>query len=112
MGNRQALGFVARRDQGLPSAPFQSLEELQGSLPSRKARPQTIPSKKEEHSIPMDKTQPSYSAFVGFDVSKETVTAYHSRTGQTVDIENTPAAIGRYLRHLDQHCLAICEPPS
>ncbi len=109
MGNRQALGFVARRDQGLPSAPFQSLEELQGPL---MPRPQTILSKKEEHSIPMDKTQPSYTAFIGFDVSKETVTAYHSQTDETVDIDNTPAAIGRYLRHLDQHCLAICEPPS
>ena len=58
----------------------------------------------------MDKTQPSYTAFVGFDVSKETVTAYHSQTDQTALIDNTPAAIGRYLRHLNQHCLAICEP--
>ena len=50
----------------------------------------------------MDKTQPSYTTFVGFDVSKETVTAYHSQTGQTVDIDNTPAAIGRYLKALDR----------
>ena len=58
----------------------------------------------------MEKTQSVYEYFIGFDVSKDSVTAHNSRTGITEDIENDPLSLRRYVKQLDGECLAICEP--
>ena len=58
----------------------------------------------------MKNTKTLYQTFIGFDVSKDTVTVYHSGTKGTVDIENTSGALRRYIRQLNRQCLAICEP--
>lgn len=58
----------------------------------------------------MHETQVPYRSFIGFDVSKDSITSYHSGTGQIEEIANTSQALGRYIRSLDRHCLAVCEP--
>ena len=58
----------------------------------------------------MEKHQSVYDYFIGFDVSKDSITAHNSQTGITEDIGNDPASLRRYVKHLNEHCLNICEP--
>lgn len=58
----------------------------------------------------METTQAPYSAYIGFDVSKDSVTAYHSQTRKTETIKNNRTALRRYVRRLEVGCLAVCEP--
>ena len=57
----------------------------------------------------MEKHQSFYDYFIGFDVSKDSITVHNSQTGVTEDIGNDPASLRRYVKHLNEHCLAICE---
>lgn len=58
----------------------------------------------------MSEPQFEYEYFVGFDVSKDSITVFHSQTELTFEIDNNPAALRRYVKKLDIGCLAICEP--
>jgi len=58
----------------------------------------------------MEKHQSVYDYFIGFDVSKDSITVHNSQTGITEDIGNDPASLRRYVKQLNEHCLAICEP--
>ena len=50
-------------------------------------------------------------AFVlGFDVAKDTITVFDSRSEQVEVIDNTRAALHRYLKGLAGDGLAVCEP--
>lgn len=58
----------------------------------------------------MRDSQLKYAYFVGFDVSKDTVTVHNIQTGVTEDIVNRPITLRQYARRLGTQCLAICEP--
>jgi transposase len=66
--------------------------------------------KHNQDTIIMEQTQPIYDYFVGFDVSKDTITVFNSRTNIIEDIDNEPTSLRRYAKSLSQKCLAICEP--
>lgn len=50
------------------------------------------------------------SQILGFDVSKDTVTVYDSRSGQLHELANQRRALKAFIARLDPDCLAICEP--
>jgi len=58
----------------------------------------------------MNSPQVVYQAFVGFDVSKDTVTVYNSQTDITQDVLNYPKELRKYIKTLPPKSLAICEP--
>lgn len=55
-------------------------------------------------------TQDDYDCFLGFDVSKDSITVFDSRTGQCSELANRPASIARFLRAYDRRTYAVCEP--
>jgi transposase len=55
-------------------------------------------------------TQDDYDCFLGFDVAKDSITVFDSRTGKYQELPNRPAAIARFLRGYDQRTYAVCEP--
>ncbi len=58
----------------------------------------------------MENIQINYKYFVGFDVSKDTITVHNSQTGITTDIDNEPSSLRRYVSGLNKEYFAICEP--
>lgn len=58
----------------------------------------------------MQHNQISYNYFVGFDVSKDSITAFSSFTKRTTEIKNTEPELAKYIKKLDADCLVICEP--
>ena len=50
-----------------------------------------------------------YTAFVGFDVGKHSITVHDLETGTTQEIDNTAGAIGGYVDSLPASCFAVCE---
>lgn len=52
----------------------------------------------------------SYNYFVGFDVSKDSITAFSSLSKCTLEIKNTKSELTKYIKNLDTECLVICEP--
>lgn len=57
----------------------------------------------------MQKLEIFYHDFIGFDVAKDSITLYHSHTGQTVTLKNTPGDIQKYLNNIGPGCFAVCE---
>lgn len=58
----------------------------------------------------MTPSQDVYTNFIGFDVSKETITVHNQNSGAAQDIENSSSGLRTFVRSLSPTCLAICEP--
>lgn len=54
--------------------------------------------------------QDGYTCFLGFDVAKDSVTVFDSRTGECRELPNRPAALARFLRAYGPRTYAVCEP--
>jgi len=54
--------------------------------------------------------QDGYACFLGFDVAKDSVTVFDSRTGEYRELPNRPAALARFLRAYGAQTYAVCEP--
>lgn len=60
--------------------------------------------------MPVPCTQESYRCFLGFDVAKDSITVFDSRSGQTHQVANRPAALKRFVRNYGVDTFAVCEP--
>lgn len=58
----------------------------------------------------MQNNQITYEYFIGFDVSKDSITVYNSQSDQVFEIQNTISALGKYIKTIGYNILAICEP--
>ena len=58
----------------------------------------------------MSFSQSSYDCFLGFDVSKDEITVFDSRTDKVTTVANRKAALADFLRDYGQESYAICEP--
>lgn len=47
--------------------------------------------------------------FVGCDVGKAKIVAFDSASGQTRELDNSPAAVAAFAAELDPACLVVCE---
>ena len=51
-----------------------------------------------------------YACFLGFDVSKDTVAVFDTRTGKGCELPNRPTDLKRFLATYGQDSFAVCEP--
>lgn len=58
----------------------------------------------------MQNNQINYGSFIGFDVSKDSITVYDSQSEQICEIQNTASALRKYIKNIDNNALTICEP--